>query len=461
LKLEQAIDGSTDVDYRKDVVTSLTNSKKILQGVLDGQETEIGKFWVTGDEETIAILKKSIIDLENLMALADQRWEARHQTTVVEQPVFESDSMDAEVPAPIAPSGPSPLDLKFNASYSDLLLAFDGLADHLNKKVKADAKFLSVLSWISVVLIFVIFSLVGFFMYRILNRNEKLIGEGKQKLDEETQRVDTLSNFIQAVSAGDYSIEIASTDDLSNRLITMRDTLRNNAEEDKRRNWATSGEAQIGEILRASGNITELYDNIITFVVKYTKSNQGGLFILNDENEQDICLELVSCYAFERKKFINKRVEVGQGLVGQCFMEGARIHLREIPADYVHITSGLGGASPTSLLVIPMRVNEKTYGVIELASFKMYEEHEIVLIEKFAESIGAEVSSVKSNESTKILLEKTQQQTEEMRAQEEEMRQNMEELSATQEEMVRKEREYVSRIRELEGVGGKMESVDE
>jgi putative methionine-R-sulfoxide reductase with GAF domain len=369
--------------------------------------------------------------------------------------------MDAEVPAPIAPSGPSPLDLKFNASYSDLLLAFDGLADHLNKKVKADAKFLSVLSWISVVLIFVIFSLVGFFMYRILNRNEKLIGEGKQKLDEETQRVDTLSNFIQAVSAGDYSIEIASTDDLSNRLITMRDTLRNNAEEDKRRNWATSGEAQIGEILRASGNITELYDNIITFVVKYTKSNQGGLFILNDENEQDICLELVSCYAFERKKFINKRVEVGQGLVGQCFMEGARIHLREIPADYVHITSGLGGASPTSLLVIPMRVNEKTYGVIELASFKMYEEHEIVLIEKFAESIGAEVSSVKSNESTKILLEKTQQQTEEMRAQEEEMRQNMEELSATQEEMVRKEREYVSRIRELEGVGGKMESVDE
>jgi hypothetical protein len=104
-----------------------------------------------------------------------------------------------------------------------------------------------------------------------------------------------------------------------------------------------------------------------------------------------------------------------------------------------------------------MRVNEKTYGVIELASFKMYEEHEIVLIEKFAESIGAEVSSVKSNESTKILLEKTQQQTEEMRAQEEEMRQNMEELSATQEEMVRKEREYVSRIRELEGVGGKME----
>jgi PAS domain S-box-containing protein len=47
---------------------------------------------------------------------------------------------------------------------------------------------------------------------------------------------------------------------------------------------------------------------------------------------------------------------------------------------------------------------------------------------------------VRVNESTRILLEKTQQQTEEMRAQEEEMRQNMEELEATQEEMRRKEK---------------------
>jgi GAF domain-containing protein len=234
----------------------------------------------------------------------------------------------------------------------------------------------------------------------------------------------------------------------------MRDKLKLNAEEDRRRNWATTGLAQIGELLRSTSNTLELYDLIIKFVVKYTGSNQGGLFLLNEDNESDQFLELVSCYAFERKKFINKRIGLDQGLVGQCYQEGARIYLMEIPDDYVNITSGLGGANPTSALLVPLNANERTFGVLELASFRKFEEHEIQLVDKFAESIASTISTVKVNESTRLLLERTQQQAEEMRSQEEEMRQNMEELSATQEEMARKEREYIKRIQELESKQG-------
>ena len=46
-----------------------------------------------------------------------------------------------------------------------------------------------------------------------------------------------------------------------------------------------SGLAQIGELLRTSFTTTQdLFDSIIKFVVKYTKSNQGGLFLSNEEN---------------------------------------------------------------------------------------------------------------------------------------------------------------------------------
>ncbi|MFN3841621.1 MAG: GAF domain-containing protein, partial [Cyclobacteriaceae bacterium] len=179
-----------------------------------------------------------------------------------------------------------------------------------------------------------------------------------------------------------------------------------------------------------------------------------GLFLLNDDEENNSFLELVSAYAFERKKFITKRVEIGQGLVGQCYLEADRIFLARLPEAYVHITSGLGSATPTCLLLVPLKANEKVHGVLELASFKRLEEHEIQVIEKFAESIASTVATVKSSESTRLLLERTQQQAEEMRAQEEEMRQNMEELSATQEEMARKEKEYIRRIRELEAQAG-------
>jgi len=440
LWFEEVMAGDNAIDFAKDVIPLLTSSRDILQGAYDGKETELGTFKIS-DEETSAILKEAIIGVENLTASAQQRWDFKNKNSSVQ-----TDSTTVDT----GESAGGKLDQEFDASYEELQTTFDKLVEHVNKRVKADSSFLAVLSWVSVVLIFGIFVALCFFVFRILRSNEKLALEGERKLDEESKRVDKLSGFIESVSAGNYAIEIDSADELSNKLITMRDTLRSNAEEDQRRNWATSGLAQIGEILRSSDNTKELYDNIIKFVVKYVKSNQGGLFLINDDNEHDLYLELVSCYAFERKKFVQKRVDLGQGLVGQCYMEGARIHLLKIPDGYVHITSGLGGTNPNSLLVIPMKVNDKTYGVIEIASFHKYEEHEIVLVEKFAENIASAVSSVKINESTRILLEKTQQQAEEMRSQEEEMRQNMEELSATQEEMLRKEREYISRIQELE-----------
>ncbi len=63
---------------------------------------------------------------------------------------------------------------------------------------------------------------------------------------------------------------------LSQSLIGMRDKLRENADSDRKRNWATSGLAQIGELLRNSSATTEqLYDNIIKFVVKYIRSSSG------------------------------------------------------------------------------------------------------------------------------------------------------------------------------------------
>jgi PAS domain S-box-containing protein len=191
--------------------------------------------------------------------------------------------------------------------------------------------------------------------------------------------------------------------------------------------------------LRASTDSTKLYDNIIRFVVKYTDSNQGGLFILNHENEDDQYLEMLACYAYERKKFIDKRVDVGQGLVGQCFVEGEKIVLHEVPKEYISVTSGLGEATPSALLLVPLKVDGKIYGVLELASFRSYQGFEIDLIEKLSESIASTVSSVRANEGTTLLLEKTQQQAEQMLAQEEVMRQSMEELEATQEEISRRQ----------------------
>jgi hypothetical protein len=218
--------------------------------------------------------------------------------------------------------------------------------------------------------------------------------------------------------------------------------------EEEKRNWAAQGYSEFGVILRQTEDLSELYDRLISKLVKYIGANQGGMYVAEGKGKE-IKLELKSCFAYERKKFVDKVIEPGQGLVGQCFLEKQSTYLTRVPNGYTHITSGLGDATPGALVLIPLKHNGVVEGVVEIASFKPLEEYIIAFLEKLGEDIAASLNIVKMNALTRSLLADAQQQAEEMRAQEEEMRQNMEELAATQEEMERKEQEYIRQIESL------------
>jgi PAS domain S-box-containing protein len=216
--------------------------------------------------------------------------------------------------------------------------------------------------------------------------------------------------------------------------------------EENNRQWAAEGIAKLSETLRSHGEEKMIYDKVIAMIVKYVGANQGGLYVADTTDSGEVSIRLAACYAYERKKFIEQSFSPGQGLLGQAYLEKEYIYLTEIPQNYITITSGLGEARPTSLLVMPLKVNDKIEGMLELASFKKFEPYQISFIEKLAENLAGFIQSNRINEQTKKLLEISQQQAEEMRATEEEMRQNMEELEATQEEVKRKSAEMEGQI---------------
>lgn len=269
-----------------------------------------------------------------------------------------------------------------------------------------------------------------------------------------SQLEETIENaqvFIRQMENGNLSEEVdlqeLETNSLMHSLISMRNKMREIAEQEKKRNWSTEGLARFVDILRSKNdNLQDLGEAIIVNIVKYLGANQGSLYFINNDGAEAL-LELIGCYAYDRKKYRNHQIRIGEGLSGQAVLEKEMIYMTNLPADYLKITSGLGEALPRNLLILPLLLNDQVYGVIELASFNVFENHHRDFLKKLGESVASTIANVRVNQQTRKLLEETQAQTELMRAQEEEMRQNMEEITATQEEMSR----IVNAAQEKEG----------
>lgn len=297
----------------------------------------------------------------------------------------------------------------------------------------------------------IIVAICGWWSFEMEKRT---VNEFEKNMTFQSQMTSIKENilFAEEISKGNLSFDSGSKgkeDELGNALLAMQRSLVVSTKREQQEKYITIGINTISEILRNhSNNIDALANELIKGIVKYMGLNQGGLFLI--EGEEDKNLKLVACYAFERRKFLQKRIGLGEGLVGQCFLEKDIIYMKDVPPDYIRITPGLGDAPPSNILLVPVKTQDQIIGVLELASLYEIDQNKIDFVTKACEGIASAVISTQVTQRVQFLLTDAQQQAEEMRSQEEEMRQNMEELSATQEEMQRKEQEYIARIERLE-----------
>lgn len=308
---------------------------------------------------------------------------------------------------------------------------------------------------------------VRFFRANIIDRITKIqnalesMASGRIiMVDEEPERKDELARiahslghlaesinqkvlFSNEIAKGNLEAElsgIAESDVLGQSLVNMRGQLKQTAQADRQRIWVSEGLAKMMELVRANLNMDAFCEQALAYLIHYLQANQGAVFV-KDEGRERVVLEMKACYAYGRKKHLMQEILPGEGLTGQVFLEGQPLYMTDIPDEYLRITSGLGEANPRCVLIVPLRHNMQTEGILEIASFRKMEAFEIEFVRLATENIAAAITMAKTNETTTRLLVASQKQSEELRAAEEEMRQNMEEMQATQEEMERKEME--------------------
>jgi len=258
-------------------------------------------------------------------------------------------------------------------------------------------------------------------------------------IESMTSSLSKLENFADEIKEGNLSAEytpLSKKDKIGYSLLALKEnintTLKNQEkrqQEDNISKWLSQGVANFGDILRKNlGNLENLSFETISQLVRYLEAMQGGIFLYNDDDPQNIFLELTALFAYDRQRFINKNIQIGEGIIGTCALEKKMIHLKKIPENYIEITSGLGKAKPNTALIIPLIYNNQIYGVMEIAKLEDFKTYEIEFAEKIAENIASTLASSKISSQTTILLEKANLKYEQLLVKEKELGKNFDHL---------------------------------
>ena len=107
----------------------------------------------------------------------------------------------------------------------------------------------------------------------------------------------------------------------------------------------------------------------------------------------------------------------------------------QAPGDYIRITSGLGEAVPTNIIVLPVLFEDQLLAIIELASFSPFSEVHQTFLDQLTETIGIVLNTIQANMRTQELLDESQRLTHELQSQSQELQTQQEELRGTNQEL--------------------------
>jgi signal transduction histidine kinase/HAMP domain-containing protein/ActR/RegA family two-component response regulator len=141
----------------------------------------------------------------------------------------------------------------------------------------------------------------------------------------------------------------------------------------------------------------------------------------------------IATYGFQRGGMT--RFVLGESLAGQAAMERKRILIENVPPGYLTVGSGLGVASPVSVVMLPILFEDQVLGVLELASLHHFSDVHLAFFDQFVPTIGVTINTIMANSRTESLLAESQrlatqlqERTDELQRQQAELRNSNVEL---------------------------------
>ncbi|MEO5601229.1 MAG: HAMP domain-containing protein [Cyclobacteriaceae bacterium] len=271
-----------------------------------------------------------------------------------------------------------------------------------------------------------------------------------------TTQVRSISEVASAVTKGDLTRTIrveakgeveALKDTINQMIANLRATTLRNQETD----WLKSNLTKFTQMLQGQKDLNTVTTRILSELAQVVNAHYGAFYILKqDETTSAAKLALYAAYAYKEEKNIVREFNIGEGLVGQCAFEKERILLTNVPANYIKVSSGLGKAKPSNLIILPVLFENKVKAVIELASLDAFSQTHQDFLNQLTESIGIVLNTIEANTRTEELLTQSQSLATELKIQQEELRRTNDELQDKALLLVKQKEEVEEKNKEVE-----------
>ena len=268
-----------------------------------------------------------------------------------------------------------------------------------------------------------------------------------------TTQVRAIAEVATAVTKGDLtrSIQVEARGEvaeLKDNINTMIDNLRLTTDRNTEQDWLKTNLARFTNMLQGQRDLATVGRMLLSELAPLVEAQNGVIYRVDQEANPH--LRLLAAYADDGAAGHPTDLRMGQGLLGQCAVDGRRLLITSLPADVTPIRSGLFRATPNNVVVLPVLYEGQVKAVIELGSVGSFTDLQISFLEQLTAGIGIVLNSIEATMQTEGLLEQSQQLATELQTRQRELQQTNEQLEQKAQQLAEQNVEVERKNQEIE-----------
>ncbi|MEO5371449.1 MAG: response regulator [Magnetococcus sp. DMHC-1] len=189
--------------------------------------------------------------------------------------------------------------------------------------------------------------------------------------------------------------------------------------------WVKEELATLAGVLQAARSVPELSQVMVRQLLALLNAAQGAFYLRDKQTGRWMAS---AGYQFESSPEEPISHAPGEGIVGRCLLERQTIVLDNLSSMDLKIDTGVGQATPVSVVALPLNYHEQTLGVIVLAACQPFTPEQRQLLDEFSLLGALSLDNLERIQHIEELLAETRVQAVELESSQQELEQMNQEL---------------------------------